>query len=85
MKLSEKFPPLYQCEACSKPVSVTPLGEGVEPTIKRSCGCPADTMILAKRKVTLRGVGQMSVLKQKRIKITMTLRQFLCAITGRSI
>jgi len=85
MNLSEKFPPLYQCEKCGKTVKVTPQGEGKESLIKRSCKCPLDTMVLAKRKVTLRGVGQMSVLKQKRIKITMTLRQFLCAVTGRSI
>jgi len=85
MNLKEKFPPLYQCEKCGKAVKVTPQGDGVEPIIKRSCKCPSDTVVLAKRKVTLRGVGQMSILKQKRIKITMTLRQFLSAITGRSI
>lgn len=85
MNLAEKFPPLYQCEKCGKSVDVKHIGEGVEPIIKRSCRCPEDTIVLAKRKVTLRGTGNMSVLKQKRIKITMTLRQFLCAVTGRSI
>ncbi len=84
---NQKFPPLYQCEICSKAVSVTSNGEGVEPTIKRKCKCPEDTAILARRKVTLRGKGQagFSILKQQRIKITLTLRQLLCALTGRSI
>nr|WP_298657545.1 hypothetical protein [uncultured Flavobacterium sp.] len=85
MGLSEKFPPLYQCEKCNLSVKVIPQGEGVEPIIKRSCGCPDDTMVLARRKVTLRGKGQMNFLKQKQIKIKLTLRQFLSAITGRSI
>lgn len=85
MSLKDKFPPLYQCEKCGSSVSVKPQGDGVEPIIKRSCNCPENTVVLAKRKVTLRGVGEMNVIKQKQIKITMTLRQFLCAITGRSI
>lgn len=80
-----KFPPLYQCENCGKSVKVKSLGEGVEPMIKRSCDCPEDTAILAKRKVTLRGKGELNVLKQQQIKIKLTLRQFLSALTGRSI
>lgn len=85
MSLKTKFPPLYQCEICGESVKVTPQGEGNEPIIKRSCKCPEDTVILAKRKVTLRGKGELSILKQQKIKITLTLRQFLSAISGRSI
>lgn len=84
-KLSEKYPPLYQCEICNKAVKVKGMGVGVEPLIKRSCDCPADTPILAKRKVTLRGKGKMSVAKKMQIKITLTIRQLLSALTGRSI
>jgi hypothetical protein len=85
-KISGKFPPLYQCEICGKAVKVKSLGECVEPEIKRSCKCPLDTPILAKRKVTLRGKGQAGfTLKQQRIKITLTIRQLLSALTGRSI
>jgi len=85
MDLKTKFPPLYQCEICGESVKVTPKGEGNEPIIKRSCRCPEDTPILAKRKVTLRGKGELSVMKQQQIKIKLTLRQFLSAISGRSI
>ena len=87
MSLASKYPPLYQCDGCGKSVSVKPQGLGNEPIIKRSCNCPDDTIINARRKVTLRGQGQMnaSYLKQKQIKITLTLRQLLCALTGRSI
>lgn len=87
MNLEKKFPPLYQCERCGKAVSVKSNAEGVEPTIKRKCLCPEDTPILARRKVTLRGKGQagFSTIKKQRIKVTLTLRQFLSALTGRSI
>jgi hypothetical protein len=85
MNLSERFPPLYQCEICGKSVKVIPQGEGIEPLINRSCNCPMNTTILARRKVTLRGKGNLSYLKKQQIKITLTLRQFLSALTGRSI
>jgi len=85
MKLSEKYPPLYQCENCGKSVKVKSMGTGVEPIIKRSCNCHEDTPILAKRKVTLRGTGKMSVIKKMRIRIKLNIRQFLSSLTGRSI
>lgn len=85
MTLAEKFPPLYQCEACNKAVKVIALGEGIEPLIKRSCDCAETTPVLARRKVTLRGKGDLNLLKQQQVKITMTVRQFLCWATGRSI
>jgi len=87
MSLSKKFPPLYQCEMCGKAVSVTGQGVGVEPIIKRSCKCPDDTVIIARRKVTLRGDSQFSagIVKKTSIKIKLTVRQFLSALTGRSI
>lgn len=85
MKLKDRFPPLYQCEKCGKAVKVTPQGEGQEPLIARKCKCPEDTPILAKRKVTLRGKGNLSYLKKQQIKVTLTVRQFLSALTGRSI
>lgn len=87
MSLASKYPPLYQCDGCGKSVSVKPQGVGIEPIIKRSCKCPDDTIINARRKVTLRGQGQVNAtyLKKQQIKITLTFRQFLCALTGRSI
>ena len=38
-------------------------------------------------KVTLRGKGELegNFIKQQQVKITMTIRQFLCWATGRSI
>lgn len=85
MNLAEKFPPLYQCELCNKAVKVISQGEGVEPIITRTCNCPADTIVLAKRKVTLRGKGNLNDFKKFQIKVTLTLRQLLSALTGRSI
>ena len=74
MSLAEKYPPLYQCESCNKAVKVKVVGEGVEPIIKRTCNCPDDTPVLARRKVTLRGKGELegNFIKQQQVKITMT-------------
>lgn len=80
-----KFPPLYECSECGKATRVIPQAEG-EPIIKRSCG--HDAPIWANRKVTLRGKGAleaMNPVQRGAIKITMTVRQFLSALTGRSI
>lgn len=87
MDIATKFPPLYQCEKCDAAVKVKLQGVGIEPIIKRSCQCPTDTPILARRKVTLRGKGALNAnfIKRQSIKITLTLRQFLSALTGRSI
>lgn len=84
MKLKEKFPPLYQCSECGASVKVIPQGEGVEPIIKRKCG-HENASVWANRKVTLRGKGNMNVLQKTQIKIKLTIRQLLSAITGRSI
>lgn len=86
MNLAEKFPPLYQCEMCGKSVSVKGQGVGIEPIVKRNCDCPT-TGIIARRKVTLRGDSQFSagIVKKSSIKIKLTLRQLLSAITKRSI
>lgn len=87
MSLSDRFPPLYECSVCNKPVKVTRQGEGVEPLIERKCDHTTAT-IWANRKVTLRGKGAldaMSPVQRGAIKLTMTVRQFLCALTGRSI
>lgn len=78
------FPPLYECSVCGKPVDVR---AGDEPVIVRRCE-HADAVVWANRKVTLRGVGtleSMNPLRRGGIKLTMTLRQFLSALTGRSI
>lgn len=87
MTLANRFPPLYECSECGTPVTVTPQGEGVEP-IKRF-GCPhTDAVIWANRKVTLRGVGTMQAMGpmgRARLRLTMTVRQLLCALTGRSV
>lgn len=80
--MKTNFPPLYECSTCGLPVSVTPVKEG-EPVIKRSCD--HDTTIWANRKVTLYGKGDVSIGRKWQRKITLSLRQFLSAMTGRSI
>lgn len=84
MSLKEKYPPLYECSICHKPVKVISNGEGVEPTIKRKCN-HHDAVVWANRKVTLRGKGNLNPVQKMQIKIKLTLRQLLSAITGRSI
>lgn len=81
-----RFPPLYECSVCHEPVKVTPR-EGQEPLIERKCE-HHDATIWANRKVTLRGKGTldaMNPMQRGAIKLTMTVRQFLSALTGRSI
>lgn len=81
------FPPLYECSICGKGVKVTPQGEGVEPIKEFECE-HTTAIIWANRKVTLRGVGTLEsagAIRRGAIKITMTLRQFACWVTGRSI
>ncbi len=82
--LTNKFPHLYECSVCGAPVKVTPRGEGVEPDKQFTCS-HTDAIIWANRKVTLRGVGNVGFLTKQKIKITITLRQLLSAMTGRSI
>lgn len=81
------YPPLYECSVCGKPVKVVPQGEGKEP-IKRF-SCPhTDAVIWANRKVKLRGKGAMEAMhpvQKASIKITLTVRQLLSYLTGRSI
>ncbi len=84
MSLKEKFPPLYECSECGASVKVTPRGEGIEPIIKRKCG-HEHAVIWANRKVTLRGKGNMNIVQKTQIKIKLTFRQLMSAITGRSI
>ena len=85
MSLKEKFPALYECSICEKPVKVVPQGVGLEPIISRSCDCPADTIIYAKRKVTLRGKGTLNPIQEAGVKMTVSIRQLLSWLTGRSI
>ncbi len=80
----DKFPPLYQCSVCEKPVEVTPAGMGVEPLKKFNCE-HIDAVIWANRAVTLRGVGKMNVIDETVFKVKLTVRQFLSALFGRSI
>lgn len=81
---ASKFPPLYECSVCGAAVRVTPRGEGNEPDKVFSCE-HTDAIIWANRKVTLRGQGDIGFAKRSRIKMTLTVRQFLSALTGRSI
>lgn len=86
MILRERFPPLYECSVCGEPVKVMKVDDG-EPVKVFKCE-HKDAIIYANRKVTLRGVGElaaMSAPERAAIKITLTLRQFLSALTGRSI
>ncbi len=77
------FPPLYECSVCGKAVSVTPVENG-EPVIKRHCE-HAGATIWANRKVTLYGKGDVSIGTRWQRRIKLTLRQFLSALTGRSV
>lgn len=82
-----KFPPLYECSECGLQVKVIPQGEGVEPLKLFACEHTA-APIWANRKVTLRGKGALEAmhpLQRGAIRLTLTLRQFLSALTGRSI
>ena len=87
MSLADRFPPLYECSVCGKAVKVTPQGEGVEPLKQFTCE-HVDAIIWANRKVTLRGVGKLDAMppvQRGAIKFTLTVRQLLSALTGRSI
>lgn len=86
MKLSEKFPPLYTCSVCGRAVKVIPQGIGVEPIYEYHKKCEhRNVTIHAHRKVTLRGKGKMNMMKEAQYKVTVTVRQLLSALTGRSI
>lgn len=84
MSLSAKFPPLYECSECGAAVKVTPQGEGMEPIKRFSCD-HTDATIWANRKVTLYGKGDVNIAVRAQRKITLTVRQLLCALTGRSV
>ncbi len=87
MDLADRFPPLYECSVCGKPVKVTPQGEGLEPVKVFACEHTTAT-IWANRKVTLRGKGALETMpptQRMAVKVTMTLRQLLSGLTGRSI
>jgi hypothetical protein len=79
-----RFPPLYSCSVCEAAVEVTAHGPGIEPTIVRRCG-HVDAVVWANRKTTLYGVGEVSHLTKATRKITMTVRQALSLLLGRSI
>jgi hypothetical protein len=84
MTLAEKFPPLYECSVCGKSVKVIPQGIGNEPEYKYKCE-HRNVPIYANRKVTLRGKGSLNPLQETTIKITLSVRQLLSMLTGRSI
>ena len=83
-KLNKKYPHLYACKVCGEKVKVTVV-EGSQPIIKRSCGCPEDTIVIANRKVCLNGVAEMNKLQKAKKFIKQKFINFLCWITGRSI
>ena len=83
MNLVEKFPPLYECSVCGAAVKVTVMPEG-EPAKEWSCEHTTAT-IYANRKVTLRGKGDVNIATRWTRRITLTVRQLLSALTGRSI
>lgn len=90
MRVRDRFPPLYECSACGASVSVSEeVNEDGQkrPKIRRPCGHD-DATVWANRKVTLRGKGALEAmppLQRGAIKLTLTVRQFLSALTGRSI
>ena len=83
MNIAEKFPPLYECSVCGEPVRVYPV-DGAEPVKIFKCS-HTDAIIWANRKVTLIGKGDLTQSQKARIKIRLTIRQFLSYLTGRSI
>ncbi len=84
LEMKSRFPHLYECSKCGGPVKVTLQGVGVEPKIERSCGHD-DATVWANRKVTLRGKGDVNMATRVTRKVTLTMRQFLSAVLGRSI
>lgn len=82
--LRDRFPPLYECSVCGKAVDVTPQGEGLEPLKRFRCE-HTDAVIWANRKVTLYGKGDLNVVTRTSRQIKLTVRQFLSALTGRSV
>lgn len=86
MSLSETFPALYECSVCGAAVKVTPMGEGREPIKVFSCE-HVTAPIWANRKVTLRGVGALNASGKlpMGVRLRLTLRQLLSALTGRSV
>ena len=84
MNLAETFPPLYECSVCGKAVKVIPQGIGNEPLYEYHKDCPhRNVTIYAKRKVVLRGKGNM--VQEATYKVTVSVRQLLSWLTGRSI
>ncbi len=65
-------------------MKVTPQGLGIEPKIERDCGHDTAT-VWANRKVTLYGKGDVNLATRVTRKVTLTMRQFLSAVLGRSI
>ena len=87
MRLSERFPPLYECSVCGAAVKVTPAADGSEPLKEWACE-HTQAPIWANRKVTLRGVGaleSMHPIQRGAVRLTLTVRQLLSALTGRSV
>jgi len=86
MNLAETFPPLYTCSVCNGAVKVSPQGEGKEPIYTYHKDCEhRNVPIYANRKVTLRGKGELNTVQQASYKITISVRQLLSYLTGRSI
>ena len=86
MNLNKTFPPLYECSVCGKAVKVKPMGVGLEPEYSYHNDCThRNVPIYANRKVTLRGKGQLNQVQTAAVKVTLSVRQLLSWMTGRSI
>ena len=83
MKITESFPPLYECSVCGESVQVYPV-DGAEPVKIFKCS-HTDAIIWANRKVTLIGKGDLTQSQKTMVKIRLTIRQLLSYLTGRSI
>jgi DNA-directed RNA polymerase subunit E'/Rpb7 len=77
-----KFPPLYECSVCGCAVKVTPT-DG-EPIKQFSCD-HTDAIIYANRKAVLYAEGDLNVAQKAAVRFTVTVRQLLSAMTGRSV
>jgi hypothetical protein len=59
---------------------------GKEPLYEYHKDCPhRNVAIYANRKVTLRGKGQLNQVQEMQYKVTVSVRQLLSWMTGRSI
>ena len=83
-KLLAKYPYLYTCAKCGARVKVKVI-KNKEPLIKRTCDCPADTIVKANHKATMYAVGKVNDAEKAKRFLKSKIINFFCWLTGRSI